>query len=348
MVGIFIGDRWVGSDTKPYIIGEMSANHKGSLDRALELVERIADAGADAVKLQTYTADTMTIRCDKPDFLIKEGLWQGQTLHALYDAAHTPWAWHDTIIARARDCGLDVFSTPFDKTAVEFLEQFDLPAYKVASFEANDPDLLRAIAATGRPMIVSTGMANLPEIEAVVGLLTEAQVSSFALLHCVSGYPTPAAEANLATISDMQARFDVPVGLSDHTLGNAVAVGAVALGACIIEKHVTLRRADGGPDAAFSLEPDELAQLCDMTLTVSAAIGQIGYDKKPSEEASVVFRRSLYVVEDVEAGTVLSRQNVRSIRPGFGMPPKELPNVLGRRAKTFLERGTALRPGMFD
>lgn len=341
---IAISGRRIGPGARPYIIAEMSGNHNGNICRARALVDAAKEAGADAVKLQTYTADTITIDHDGPEFRIGGGtLWDGQTLHALYRQAFTPWEWQPELFAYGRKLGMAVFSSPFDPTAVDFLEQMDPPAYKIASFELVDHGLLAKVASTGRPVILSTGMANLAEIAEAVAVLRAAGTKDLALLHCVSGYPTPAEEANLATIPHLAQAFGVPVGLSDHTIGLGVPVAATALGAALIEKHFTLARADGGPDAAFSLEKAELAALVHEVRSAYAAVGAVNYAIKPSEAKSRAFRRSLYVVKDVPTGATFTAENVRSIRPGYGLAPKHLPDVLGRKAKLDIGRGTAMR-----
>jgi N-acetylneuraminate synthase len=339
---IKIANHQIGGDMPPYVIAELSANHRGSLDQALALMEAAAKTGVQAVKLQTYTADTLTIDCDRPDFLIKGGLWDGRTLYDLYQEAHTPWEWHEALFAKGRELGVTVFSSPFDETAVNFLESLGVPAYKVASFEAGHLPLLRKIAATGKPVILSTGMADLDEISESVRTLRAAGCCELILLHCISGYPTPPAEANLRTIAHLAEKFDLPVGLSDHTLGNAVAIAAVAIGAVAIEKHFTLSRANGGPDAAFSLEPAELAMLADGVRTAWEALGQVNYERVPSEQGNVVFRRSVYAVRDIAAGEAFTPDNIRVIRPGFGLAPRHYDALIGRRARCAVKRGTAM------
>jgi pseudaminic acid synthase len=337
---IEIGPHRLGPEAPPFVIAELSGNHNGSLEKALAIVEAIAASGAQAVKLQTYTAATMTLDITEREFVIEnpDSLWSGRNLYALYDEAHTPWEWHEVLFRRARELGLAAFSTPFDSTAVDFLESLGVPAYKIASFEVVDTPLIRQAAKTGKPLVISTGMADQDEIARALAACS----GKAALLHCVSGYPTPASEANLQRIGTLRERFGVPVGLSDHTMGTSVAVAAVALGACIIEKHVTLRRADGGPDAAFSLEPDELTALCrDVRSAFEALKPQAGVHAQ-SEEQNVMFRRSLYVVADVSSGEPFSRANIRSIRPGHGLAPRHYDDVLGKRATRALRRGDPL------
>lgn len=337
-----IAGRPIGPHHPPYVIAEMSGNHNGDIGRAFELLEAAKAAGADAVKLQTYTADTITIDHDSADFRIDGGLWAGKTLYALYQEAHTPWEWHRKLFARAHELDLTIFSSPFDETAVDFLEELKVPAYKIASFEAVDLPLIRRVAATGKPLIISTGMASLEEIHEAVDAARSAGARDLVLLHCVSGYPTPAGEANLRTLPELATRFGTIVGLSDHTTGTAVSIAAVALGASVIEKHFTLRRTDGGPDATFSLEPQELAELASGCRMAWEALGGAGFERKPSEEVNIRFRRSLYVVKNILLGECFTKQNVRSIRPGFGLPPKLLPQVLGKRATKALRRGEPL------
>lgn len=347
-MNVAIEGRQIGPDFPPYLIAELSGNHNGSLARALELITAAADAGVDAIKLQTYTADTMTIDFDGPGFSIHGGIWDGRKLYELYQEAATPWEWHEDLFAHAKKLGTTIFSTPFDPTAVDFLEALNVPAYKIASFEATDIPLIERVASLGKPMIVSTGLADRDEIEQAVQAIKASGNNQIILLHCVSSYPAPAAESNLAMIPALRRDFGCVTGLSDHSLGTAVSVASVPIGACVIEKHVTLRRADGGPDAAFSLEPSELRSLVTDVRDAWESIGQANYERVSSEEKSLAFRRSLYVVRDINAGEVLDAENVRCIRPGFGLPPRHLPDVLGRKASSDLKRGTPLKASMFD
>lgn len=338
-----IEGRMVGGDEPALIVAEMSANHAQDLDLARRTVEAAAEAGADAIKLQTYRPDTMTIDCDRDPFRIGEGtIWEGQSLYELYEDAHTPWEWHAELQELARKLDLIFFSTPFDSSAVEFLEELNVPAYKVASFEMVDLPLLRTIARTGKPMIVSTGMARLAEIEDAVQTCRSSGCEELALMKCTSAYPAPPEEANLRTIPHLSDAFDVPVGLSDHTMGTAVPAAARTLGACIVEKHFILSRDIETPDSEFSLEPDEFQTMVDQVRTVEDALGRVSYELTERQEASTVFRRSLFVVEDVSEGEKFTRDNVRSIRPGDGLAPKFLEDVLGRRASRDIDRGTPL------
>lgn len=339
-----IAGREIGPGSRPFLIAEMSGNHNQSLDTAMALVQAAADAGADAIKLQTYTAATITLDVDGGPFVIADpsSPWAGRKLYDLYDEAHTPWEWHKPLFDRARELGLIAFSTPFDPTAVDFLESLDVPAYKVASFEVVDLPLIEKIARTGKPIIMSTGMATLSEIDEAVAAVRCAAAPALALLKCSSAYPASPAEMNLRTIPHLAEAFGVPVGLSDHTLGTAVPVAAVSLGACIIEKHLALSRSMPGPDAAFSLEPHEFRLMAEAVTTAWQSLGRVDYGMSEREAASRAFRRSLFVVQDVHAGEPLSEENIRSVRPADGLPPKYLPQVLGRRASAAIAAGTPL------
>jgi N-acetylneuraminate synthase len=340
---MIIRKRHIKSGSEAYIIAEMSANHGKSLENALEVVRAAKKAGADAVKLQTYTADTLTLDCRRPEFLVGKGtVWEGKKLHDLYAEAHTPWEWQPQLKQEAESLGLDCFSTPFDESAVDFLERMRVPAYKIASFELVDSELLNRVASTGKPVIMSTGMASFEEITEAVRVLRAGGCTQLALLKCTSAYPSLPDDMNLRTIPDMMQRFGVPVGLSDHTLGIAVPVAAVALGACIIEKHLTLRRSDGGPDASFSLEPDEFRAMVEAVRVAEKALGSVTYEISEKEQASRALRRSLFVVENIKAGEPFTRTNVRSIRPGQGLPVKELDRILGKQAAVGIQRGTPL------
>ena len=343
-----IAGRQIGPNDPPYIIAEMSGNHNGDLRRTFSLLEAAKAAGADAVKLQTYRADTITIDHHGPEFMVEGGLWAGRRLYELYEEAHTPWEWHPEIFARARALGITVFSSPFDPTAVDFLETLDAPAYKIASPEIIDLPLIRKAARTGKPMIMSTGMATLEEIEEAVAAARGEGNDDIVVLHCTAAYPTPPEEANLATIRDLKERLGVTVGLSDHTLGTTVATIAVALGAAVIEKHFTLARADGGVDSAFSLEPAELARLVEESAIAHAAVGAPAYEPTRSEASVLRNRRSLYVVAPVARGEAFSHENVRSIRPGNGMKPKHLDAVIGRKAARDLAFGEPLDASMIE
>ena len=310
---------------KPYIIAELSGNHNGDINRAFTLMEEAKKAGASAVKLQTYTADTMTIDCDREDFIVKGGLWDGYKLYDLYQKAHTPWEWHEALFNKGKELGITVFSTPFDETAVDLLESLGAPLYKIASFELIHHALIAYVARLKKPMIMSTGMASLLEITEAVEVAISNGCEDLTLLHCVSEYPAPIENCNLATILDLKRQFpNVKVGLSDHTLGIAVAVAAVALGASVIEKHVTLSRAEGGVDSAFSLEPSELKALCDAATDAASAIGKVNYHRSDSENKNKSFRRSIYVVKDIEAGELFTKENIKVIRPGYGGQPKKI------------------------
>ena len=337
-----ITGRPIGPEHPPYVIAELSGNHNGDRDRAVALVDAAAEAGADAVKLQTYTADTITLDVDRPEFRIEGGPWDGRHLHELYAEASTPWEWHEALFARAAERGLHCFSSPFDPTAVDLLAGLDAPAYKIASFELVDLPLIRRAAAQGRPLIMSTGVADYGEIEEALRAAREGGAPEVVLLHCISAYPAAPEEMRLQTIRSLGAAFGVPIGLSDHTLGSAVAVASIALGACLIEKHITLARADGGPDAEFSLEPGEFRQLVDDCRIAHAALGAPQHDRRGVGGGNAQFRRSLYMTADVAAGAEITEANVRSVRPGFGLAPKHLDAVLGRIAARDLARGEPL------
>jgi pseudaminic acid synthase len=330
MKEIKIAGRSIGAAYFPYVIAELSANHNGKLETALRIIEEAKKAGADAVKLQTYKHDTITLNCDSEDFKIKGGLWDGRTLYDLYQEAHMPWEWHKPLFDRARELGITIFSSPFDNTAIDLLEDLNAPAYKIASFEAVDLPLIKYAASTGKPMIISTGMADAEEIAEAIEAAREGGCKELAVLHCVSGYPAPAEDYNLRTIPDMIERFGLVTGLSDHTLDNTTAIASVALGASIIEKHFTLDRSGGGPDDSFSLEPADLAALCQGAKTAWAALGCVDYGRKSSEQGNAKFRRSLYFVKEMKAGDVITQDCIRSVRPGYGLPPKYLPQILGK------------------
>lgn len=337
-----IGDREIGRSARPYLIAEMSGNHNRSLDRALDIVDAAASSGADAIKLQTYTADTMTLNVRAPGFVIEDpaSLWAGRQLWELYDEAHTPWEWHKPIMERAASHGIHCFSSPFDDTAVDFLEELGAPAYKIASFEMIDLPLIRKVARTGKPMIISTGMSTVAEIDEAVRTAKDAGNDQIVILKCTSTYPATAANTNISTITNMRDAFGVEVGLSDHTMGCGVAVAAVALGAVLIEKHFTLRRADGGVDSAFSLEPEEFQRLRDETERAWESLGNITYGGTLAEEKSRAFRRSLYVGKDMQQGETLTPETLRIIRPGFGLPPKLYDQLIGKRVKQAVSAGT--------
>ena len=337
-----IAGRPIGIAYPPYVIAELSANHNGKLETALRIVEEAKKAGADAVKLQTYKPDTITLNCDSEDFKIRGGLWDGRTLYELYEEAHMPWDWHKPLFEHARKQGITIFSSPFDNTAVDLLEDLNAPAYKIASFEAVDLPLIKYAASTGKPMIISTGMADAEEIQEAIDAARQGGCEQLAVLHCVSGYPAPAEDYNLRTIPDMIERFKLVTGLSDHTLDNTTAIASVALGASIIEKHFTLDRNGGGPDDTFSLEPKEMVALCKSARTAWQAKGNVDYGCKSSEMGNVKFRRSLYIVKDICQGEPLTLNNLRSVRPGYGLPPKHLESLLGRRVNRDLNYGTPM------
>jgi pseudaminic acid synthase len=341
---IKIADKVIGSNQPPFIIAEMSGNHNHSLERALKIVEVAAKTGAHALKIQTYTPDTMTLNLDEREFHISDpkNLWVGNSLYKLYGEAYTPWEWHKPIFDRARELGIVAFSTPFDDTAVDFLESLDVPCYKIASFENTDLPLIRRVAATGKPLIISTGMASIAELDDTVKAAREAGCKDLILLKCTSTYPATASNTNILTIPHMRELFDCEVGLSDHTMGVGVSVASIALGAIVIEKHFTLNRADGGVDSSFSMEPAEMSQLVVETERAWQALGKVSYGPTEAEKKSIVFRRSLYVVKDLKAGDVLTKENVRAIRPGLGLPTKYLQVLLGKTINQDVKRGTAL------
>lgn len=339
---IAINGRNIGPQFPPYIIAELSANHNGDIKRAIQILEMAKRSGADAIKIQTYTQDTLTINSDQPEFKIKGGLWDGRTLYDLYTEAHMPWEWHKPLFEKANELGITIFSSPFDFTAVDMLEELGAPAYKIASFEAIDLPLIEYVAKTGKPMIISTGMANEKEIQEAVEAAKSAGCKELIVLHCVSGYPASAEDYNLATIPDMAARFDVFTGLSDHTIDNTTAITSVALGACLIEKHVTLDREGGGPDDSFSLEEPELTQLCRDSKIAWQALGKVNYQLKKSEEGNMVFRRSLYAVKDIAEGERFTAENVKSIRPGYGLKPKYLNQIIGCQSLKNIQAGTPI------
>lgn len=340
---ISIAGRRISQEDPPYVIAEVSANHNGHLDVALRLIEEAKKSGADAVKLQTYTADTITLNADTEDFQIRGGLWDGKTLYQLYQEAHMPWEWHEPLFEHARKVGIPIFSSPFDRTAADLLDRLDAPAFKIASFEAVDLPLIRYVASKGKPMIISTGMADDEEIQEAIDAARSGGCTQLAVLHCVSGYPAPAEDYNLRTVPDMIQRFGLVTGLSDHTLDNTTAVTSVALGASLIEKHFTLDRSGGGPDDSFSLEPADLAALCRDSRTAWQALGKVDYGRKSSEQGNAQFRRSLYFVKPLRAGEIITADAVRSVRPGFGLPPKQLDSIIGRKVGRDIMANTPVR-----
>jgi len=340
---IKINGRKIGSDYPPYIIAEMSANHNGSIDNAFKIIDMAKAAGADAVKLQTYRPDTITLKMDSPEFMIEGGLWDGQSLYELYESAFMPWDWHKPLFEYAKEAGITIFSSPFDNTAVDLLESLDAPAYKIASFEAIDLSLIRYVANTGKPMIISTGMADSEEIQEAIDAARDGGCNELAVLHCVSGYPAPSKDYNLRTLRDMQTRFRLVTGLSDHTIDNITAISSIALGAAIVEKHVTLDRSGGGPDDSFSLEEPDLKELCEGAMIAWEALGNVDYGRKSSELGNVKFRRSLYFIKDLDAGETITEEHVKSVRPGYGVAPKYLSEVLGKEILVSVKYGTAVR-----
>jgi pseudaminic acid synthase len=342
-----IEHRNIGIEFPPYVIAEMSANHNGSIEAAFEIIGLAKQAGADAVKIQTYTADTMTLNSENEDFQIRDGLWNGKNLYRLYQEAHTPWEWHKSLFQYAQKLDITMFSSPFDTTAIDLLEDLNAPAYKIASFEAVDHALIRYAASTGKPMIISTGMADEDEIAEAIDAARGGGCKELAILHCVSGYPAPSQDYNLRTIPDMISRFGCVTGLSDHTLDNTTAIVSVALGASIIEKHFTLDRHAGGPDDSFSLEFAEMSTLCHDAKIAWEALGRIDYGRKSSEIGNVKFRRSLYFVRDLKAGESITADDVRSVRPGFGLPPKMLDSIIGKRVNRAISKNTPVTADVF-
>ncbi|WP_044410341.1 pseudaminic acid synthase [Thiomicrospira microaerophila] len=342
-MSISIAGRKIGPNQPPYIIAEMSANHNGDIQRAFDIISMAKRSGADAVKLQTYKPDTITYNSTAEDFMIRGGLWDGRNLYELYQSAYMPWEWHKPLFEFARQLDITLFSSPFDNTAVDLLEDLNAPAYKIASFEAIDLPLIEYVAQTGKPMIISTGMANQDEIAEAIATARDAGCRELAILHCVSGYPAPASDYNLKTLVDMQRRFAVPVGLSDHTLDNTTAIASVVLGGCIIEKHVTLDREGGSADDAFSLEEADLKSLCANAKTAWQALGKVDYGLQSSEKANIKFRRSLYFVKDILKGEVISAEHIKSIRPGYGLVPKYTKQVIGKIALLDIQAGTAVK-----
>ena len=342
-MSIKIKGREIGPNQPPYIIAELSANHNGDIERAFATIKAAHESGADAIKIQTYTADTMTIDCDKDEFMITGGLWDGYKLYDLYKWAETPFEWHKQIFDYAANLGITLFSTPFDESAVDLLESLNAPAYKIASFEATDLPLIRYVASKGKPMIMSTGMCSEQEIEEAVNAAREGGCKELVLLHCISSYPAPIDQANLRQMPNLAKQFNSMPGLSDHTLGTTASVAAVALGACVIEKHFTLSRLEKGPDSEFSIEPMELKRLCRDTRDAWSSLGEVGFERQQAEAASKCFRRSLYFVKNLRAGQVVTATDIRRIRPGYGLPPKYFDEVVGRTVKVDVERGTSLQ-----
>ena len=335
-----INNREIGIDQPPYVIAEMSANHNGDINNAYKIIDMAKNSGADAVKLQTYRPDTITIEMNTPEFMIEGGLWDGKNLYELYESAFMPWEWHKPLFEYAKKQEITIFSSPFDSTAVNLLEDLNAPAYKIASFEAVDLPLIKYVAQTGKPMIISTGMADADEIGEAIEAARGGGCKELAILHCVSGYPAPAEDYNLRTLPDMQKKFDLVTGLSDHTIDNATAIASVALGASIIEKHVTLNRNGGGLDDSFSLESEELKVLCTDAKIAWKALGKVDYGRKSSEQGNVKFRRSLYFVKDISEGEIITTDHIQSIRPGYGLSPKYMEEILGQKTTSMVKRGT--------
>ena len=342
-----INGKKIGTNYPPFIIAEMSANHNGSIDNAFKIIKMASETGADAVKLQTYRADTMTIDMKTPEFMIEGGLWGGQSLYELYESAYMPWEWHKPLFEYAKKLNITIFSSPFDKTAVDFLEDFNPPAYKIASFEAIDLPLIKYVAQTNKPMLISTGLANFDEIEEAVVTARDGGCKELALLHCVSGYPAPLEDYNLLTIKDMQKKFGLVIGLSDHTIENTSAITSIGLGSSIIEKHVTLDRKAGGPDDSFSLESKDLLGLCRDAKKAWRSMGNVNYGIKSSEQNNIKFRRSLFFVKDINAGEIITNEHVKSIRPGYGLPPKYLDEIVGKIIISDVKKGSPVKSEMF-
>ena len=343
-----INNRLIDESTAPYIIAEMSANHNGDLQTAFKIISAAKKAGADAVKIQTYTPDTLTLKCDKSDFVINEGLWEGQTLYQLYESAYTPWDWHKPMFDHAKKEGITIFSSPFDNSAIDLLEDLNAPAYKIASFEAIDLELIKYAASTKKPMIISTGMANDIEIQEAIDTAKDNGCDQLAILHCVSGYPAPAENYNLKTIPDMIERFNLITGLSDHTLDNTTAIASIALGARIIEKHFTLDKNGGGPDDSFSMEPADLKNLVSSSIIANNSVGEVNYGLKSSEVGNIKFRRSLYFIKSMKAGDIIREDSVKSVRPGYGIPPKFLSSIIGKTLLRDVEFGSPVLEEIID
>jgi pseudaminic acid synthase len=343
-----INSRNIGVDYSPYVIAEMSANHNGNINNALKIIEMAKVNGADAVKLQTYRPDTITLDMRTPQFMIEDGLWEGQSLYSLYESAYMPWDWHKPLFDHAKKLDISIFSSPFDRTAVDLLEDLNAPAYKIASFEAVDLPLIKYTAETGKPLIISTGMADAAEIQEAIQAARDGGCVELAILHCVSGYPAPPEDYNLKTLLDMQSQFGIPVGLSDHTIDNAIAIASVSLGACIIEKHVTMDRNGGGPDDSFSLEPNEFKSLCSNVRTAWQSLGAVDYGRKSSEKGNVKFRRSLYFVNSLSKGAVIGPADIRSVRPGYGLSPKFSHKIVGLKVNRDVDYGQAVRQEDID
>ncbi len=345
---IDIDGRKIGQDMKPYLIAELSANHNGDIERAFNTIKAAYESGADAIKIQTYTADTMTINCDREDFMVRGGLWDGYKLYDLYKWAETPFEWHKELFEYARKIGITIFSTPFDESAVDLLESLNAPAYKIASFEATDLPLLRYIGKTRKPVIISTGMCSEGEIEEAISTLHDAGCKELVVLHCISSYPAPIEQANLLQIANLAKRFNVITGLSDHTLGTTASIAAVALGACVIEKHFILNRSEKGPDSEFSIEPHELKQLAEATKDAWLALGKVGFERQPAEAASKKFRRSVYFIKNLKKDEIITEKHIRRIRPGMGLPPKYFDTLIGKRVKQDVTFGTPTSWDLID